>query len=302
MSDESLSDLTPTEETPASPEAEQSPSLNLDQTIQVNGEQVSVQDLLASRQRASELEEYKRHASHIMRAEGGTAEKEESTRYIMSQEGYTPEQIEEYITASKQYETQVQQSEQQPDPTPGQPMQQDDRVTQLEQRLGQAEQQAAQQKLDQMKNQLKEGVDQVAASQPIQQILEASKRINGDTDLQKTEVLLKQDIERETLALLKRERAAKGKITDASFAQAAQKAAESVSSRYRAVIGDPNSLGRTPQTGAAPDLLYQKKPVEDPKYRAGENPGQVYDKARNFAEQTLLNIAADVSAGGESKL
>ncbi len=296
MTDENnITDYTPTEETAPA----ESPSLNLDQTIQVNGEQVSVQDLLAAREKANELEEYRRHASHIMRSEGGFAEKEESTRYIMSQEGYSPDQIEEYIQASKQYETQVQQSNQPQQNSQPQP---DDRVTQLEQRLGQAEEQAAKQKLEQMRGQLKSGVDQVAASEPIQQILEASKRINGDTDVEKTATLLKQDIERETLTLLKRERAAKGSISDDSFAKAAQQAAESVSNRYRAVIGDPNSLGRAPQTGMTPDLLYQKKPVEDPKYTAGENPGQVYDKARNFAEQSLLNIAADLSSGGESKL
>ena len=297
MSEEIINDPTPTEENAAS----ESPSLNLDQTIQVNGEQVSVQDLLAAREKANQLEEYRRHASHIMRSEGGFAEKEESTRYIMTQEGYTPDQIEEYVAASKQYENQVQES-QQPQSQPASPEPQDDRVTQLEQRLGQAEQEAAQRKLDQMKVQRKQGVDEVASSAPIQQILEASKRINGDKEFEQTETLLKQDIERETLAILKRERAAKGNITDASFAQAAKAAAESVSNRYRAVIGDPNSLGRAPQTGMAPDLLYQKKPVEDPKYVSGENPGQVYDKARNFAEQSLLNIAADVSSGGESKL
>ena len=191
-----------------------SPSLDLDQTIQVNGEQVSIQDLLASRQRANELEEYKKHASQIMRGEGGMGTKEESTRYIMTQEGYTPDQIEEYVQASKQYEQQMQQPQ---EPQPQEPTPADDRVASLEQRLSQTEQMATQQKLDAMKATLKAGVDQAAASQPIKTILEASKRINGDNDLAQTELMLKQDIERETLALLKRERAATGKIADDSF-------------------------------------------------------------------------------------
>lgn len=294
MSDENIIEGDTPTETP-------SPTLDLDQTIQVNGEQVSIQDLLAARQRATELEEYRKHASEIMRGEGGMASKEESTRYIMTKEGYTPDQIEEYVQASKQYEQQMQQPTD-PQPQAQEPTPADDRVASLEQRLSHTEQLATQQKLDAMKATLKAGVDQAAASQPIRTILEASKRINGDKDLAQTELMLKQDIERETLALLKRERAATGKIADDSFARAATQAAESVSTRYRAVIGDPNTLGRAPETGTGPDLLYQKQPVEDPKYVAGENPGQVYDKARNFAEQSLLNIAADVSSGGETKL
>ena len=50
-------------------------------------------------------------------------------------------------------------------------------------------------------------------------------------------------------------------------------------------------------------MFYKKKPIEIPQFNPGKDTtSSVYEKAKTFAEDTLLDMAADISKGGDSKL
>ena len=50
-------------------------------------------------------------------------------------------------------------------------------------------------------------------------------------------------------------------------------------------------------------MFFKKKPIEIPQFKPGKDTtASVYDKAKTFAEDTLLDIAADISTGGNTKL
>ena len=94
------------------------PAMNLDSTIQVDGEEVSVKDLLNARDEAAKLREYNEHAKTLIAPAGSDTEtRENAVRYLMTQEGYSPADIEEYIQFTNN-PAPAQEAEYEPEPQP----------------------------------------------------------------------------------------------------------------------------------------------------------------------------------------
>lgn len=307
MSEEATQTETPTEaaapvETPQQeqPQAEQSaPEVNLDQKVTIDGETYTAAQMAQTIRDNQNLREYQEAASNLMRQQGDmTTEREADLRYVMTYEGYTPEQIEEYIGNMT--------GQNMPQEQPGQPEQapkEDSRVDHLNQRLEQVEEREKQLRLEALQTKLSNAVSSVTSQDSLSSISNAFKRVHGDEGHSERMAVISEDVQRETLSQLRKVRSAGGEINDSTIKTASETAAKSVADRYRTVIGDPDKLGRAPETASGQTAFYQKKPVELPKFEPGkDSTGTVYDKARKFAEESLLDIAADVSTGGNSKL
>jgi len=295
MSEEATPTETPTEapapvETPQQeqPQAEESaPEVNLDQKVTIDGETYTAAQMAQTIRENQNLREYQEAASNLMRQQGElNTEREADLRYVMTYEGYTPEQIEEYI-GSMRGQNMPQDQQGQPQQAP----QEDPRVDQLNHRL------------EALQGKLSNAVSAVTSQDSLASISNAFKRVHGDEGHSERMAVISEDVQRETLSQLRKVRAAGGEINDSTIKTASETAAKSVADRYRTVIGDPDKLGRAPETAAGQTAFYQKKPVELPKFEPGKDTtGTVYDKARKFAEDSLLDIAADVSTGGNTKL
>ena len=310
-----MSEETPTEaplETPqteaAAPEApEAAPEgVNLDQTVTVDGNTYTIKELTDQVNENQVLRDYQKAASNLMRNETQevTPERESDIRYVMTYEGYQPDQIDNYVNSLKgqQVDPNPQLS---PESAPQQEAipQADPRVDQMDRRIQDIEARERQLRVDALKGKLDNAVMKATSESAIESISNAFKRIHGDEGHQERVDTIREDIHRETISHLRRVRSSGGEIDDGSIAQASQRAAEAVAQRYRTVIGDPDKLGRTPETASGNTQFFKKKPIEFPQFKPGKDTtASVYEKAKTFAEDTLLDIAADVSKGGDSKL
>ena len=96
--------------------------------------------------------------------------------------------------------------------------------------------------------------------------------------------------------------AAGGQFSEDWVAEEAAKAANAVAGTYRTVIGDIDGLGRSPETDGELEILKSQKPVPPPEFKKGMERGDVDKDVRNFNVDALNRLAAETSAGGESKV
>jgi hypothetical protein len=114
---------------------------------------------------------------------------------------------------------------------------------------------------------------------------------------------LQEQVRENTLKnLYSRRDAAGGQFSEDWVAEEAAKAAKAVAGNYRTVIGDIDSLGRSPETDGELEILKSQKPVPPPEFKKGMERGDVDKDVRSFNVDALSRLAADTGTGGESKV
>ena len=289
-------EVAPTQEASASPP----PSLNLDQTVQVDGAEVTVGQLIDVAKQAANVHEYNQHASVLMQQNADDATKESAVRYLMDKEGYSPEQIDGYVSsltggAEKPQEGQeTMEQNQQPDP-----------VTQENaQRLSELENSQRRMNADFLRDKMRESVDSVMSSNSkIKTLLEKGATMNPEVSAEDRLKNIRQQVETSMMGNI-RGRKSRGENFNLNwFSDEGSKAADSIYDRIRTVIGDPDKIGRAPETASGAESFFaNKKPVEAPEYEAGDNMGSVDSKAREYNVDLLSRLAQDISTGDQSKL
>ena len=93
-----------------------------------------------------------------------------------------------------------------------------------------------------------------------------------------------------------------GQFSEDWVADEAAKAAKAVAGNYRTVIGDIEGLGRSPETEGELEFLKSKPEVKPPEFQKGMDRGAVDKSVRDFNVDALSRLAADMSAGGETKV
>ena len=93
-----------------------------------------------------------------------------------------------------------------------------------------------------------------------------------------------------------------GRFSEDWVADEAAKAAKSIAGNYRTVIGDIDGLGRSPETEGELEFLKSKPEVKPPEFQKGMDRGMVDKNVREFNVDALSRLAADVAAGGETKV
>jgi hypothetical protein len=93
-----------------------------------------------------------------------------------------------------------------------------------------------------------------------------------------------------------------GQFSEEWVAEEAAKAADAIAGNYRTVIGDIDALGRSPETDGELETLRSQKPVAPPEYKKGMDRGAADASVRDFNVDALTRLAADMGAGGETKV
>lgn len=93
-----------------------------------------------------------------------------------------------------------------------------------------------------------------------------------------------------------------GRFSEDWVADEAAKAAKAIAGNYRTVIGDIDGLGRSPETEGELEFLKSKPEVKPPEFQKGMDRGMVDKNVREFNVDALSRLAADVAAGGETKV
>ena len=285
------------QEAPSAPASQ--PALDLDSTVRVGGEEIPVGDLVDMARRGAAAEEYSSYASTLMRPDASDSERESAVRYLMDKEGYNSEQIEGYIASIQGRE-----------PMPEQDQPEDPRYddfaryqNHMEQRLGNLEKKQSQVGVDFLRTRMKEAVkNTMETSDVVKTLLRKSEELNGPEGNEERRTSIQAQLEAQLVENL-RSRKSRGENFEVSwFNDEVNRAADTIYNRIRSVIGDPDKIGRSPETVAGAEMLFSnRQPVEEPKYTSGDNIGTLDSKARDWNTDTLSRLAMDLSSGGETK-
>ena len=291
-----------------------SPSIDLDSTIKVDGEEVSVRDLLNSRDENLELKKYNENAKLLISPNSGDDEtRQNAIRYLMTQEGYSPQDINEYIEWSQNTTEGIQQEEisqeqyqqphQQPyeereyDPQQQQYYEEQMRMQENERaRLGELEERQSRISSELMKKEMDNELNNSFSSSN-----EMKKLLGVHEEDSSREQILKKEVESIMIENLRKRRQAGENFNKNWFAEEAGKATKLVYDKFRSVIGDPDKIQRSPETATDSDNLFNKPPLDPPKYEKGDTMGDINVKARDWTLDTLLRGAHEDGEGGESK-
>mgnify|MGYP006399626809 FL=1 len=234
----------------------------------------------------------------------------------MSQEGYSPQDIDEYVNWTKEATQDQVSAEGYEQPSYEQPYQQsveydpNEEAKQIQYYQEQAMmQEQEKQRLTEVENkQSRLGADMMKREldNSLNRVFESNEGIKKLMDVQEGEdnnrrEILHKEVETAMMDNLKRRRAAGESFNDRWFDEEAGNAAKFVYDKFRSVIGDPDKIQRSPETATDSDSLFNKPPVEPPKYERGDDMGSLTVKSHDWTLDTLIRGAREDAAGGESK-
>ena len=145
-----------------------------------------------------------------------------------------------------------------------------------------------------MNDQITDAIDSVNDGRTL---LGKLRELNGDEAAKNARAAIERDIRQTTLDMLRSRRDAAGTFNEAWVAEEARRATESVIAKYRSVIGDPNKLGRAPETASGSDYFASRKPVPAPKWKPGMRTGDVDGLLQDYNTDVLSRLASGLDNG-----
>lgn len=264
-------------------------------------EQIESQ-LQALRREKEELEAYRENARRMVTHDGAWSEDyEKAARHLMSDAGYEPESIDSWVewqktqledgTTSTPEEVSAPAIAPKDPPVSAPNNDQSDYIKKLEARLNDLENKAGDTQVQVLQRHLEDTLDRTFQQHDaVTGLLGKIQRFSGESasEHEKRTAILREDIKKETLEAVRRKTAAGGKFDPSWFDVEAEKAANSVVAKLRAVIGDPDRLMRAPETVTGEDSIRREGPVEDPKWKSGMGPADAQSMVKDFSTDKLL--------------
>lgn len=287
------------------------PAIDLDSKIQVDGKSLTVKELLdqaeklrTMEEKAQKLETYRLHTERLLKGEPEDIQgREESMRYLLTESNFDPEAIEHYVQQAlgNTYEPPTEmptiQQAQQAQPESNR------EVELLKAKLEFMEQEQQKAKVNTLKRELNTNTGRVLDSNPnLRTLVSKIKDLRGPDGLSEAMDAIKADIQDRTIKQLKLRTASTGQtVNDSWIAEEVDKAADLVYKHYLSVIGDPNRIGRAPETVTGEDIFAKKQPVAPPEFQKGDNMGSATNRLRDFSVDVLSRLAAAGEGSGASK-
>lgn len=233
-------------------------------------------ELAELREQAQQNEAFRQHVLTVMQGEAGEAAQEQSMRAILADLGYTPNQINAYF----------QQSRGASQPEGGSVNREDDRSSEQIQGL---EEEVREVKREQFKEELSRAVNAgLTGNKDVATLL--GRVSNRD----KVQGVMASEIRALTVAKAEKMRARFGRFERAWFSELANEAAKETAEKWRTVIGDFSTLGRTPETSdEITSALRNKPPVPAPRFDRRKGPGALQAELEQWSDDYLLRSLAD---------
>lgn len=215
----------------------------------------------------------------LIRGDTSPEKRKEAMIFIMEQNHYTPEQIQEALTRGGE-----------PAPT-GEP----DPVVQ-----------AVQQNANELRqiriNQVRRSMDEATQKTfdpkgPVGLLLGELATARGTAfDKDKVEKMLTARF-RDQVATRLRDRTRNGTVQyqDSWMGEEASTVAAAIAEEYRTAIGDVSLIGRAPETVSGEDEFLKSAPKTPPKYKDGMNPGDMQAQAHDFTVDALTRLTFEGS-------
>lgn len=301
------------ETTPENSEAVETPPqevINLDRTVRVGGEDIPVSELVKAREDLefmrndySKLVQFRDATSKVMRQDIDSDVREQAAREVLVGMGYKGDQIEEYVSEWMQSQQQEQQGNQ--SMSKNDDSAEDNSAEQVANAIMQAQNQAEQtsQEMNRMKAeqlnsrmnaQIMMGLDY---NKDAITMLSKLEEINGKEASFAAKTAFERDIREQSLNNLRARRSAAGTFEEAWVSEETAKATDQVLAKYRSVIGDPNKLGRAPETDSSTNAIFSRPAVQAPRWKSGMRPGDAETALDAYNKDALTRLAAGEDVG-----
>jgi len=289
--------------------------IDLDAKVLLGGTEVNVRDLAnareeleKAREEMEQLSKFREAALTVMRQDVPADMKTEAARQLLRDSGFPEDEIDRQVGAwaqggQEEYEM-VDENE---DPELQAQSEEDDdadvdlvaqSILDAQNRAAVAEEEVRRIKAERlgthMNDQITDAIDSVDDGRTL---LGKLRELNGDEAAKNARAAIERDIRQTTLDMLRSRRDAAGTFNEAWVAEEARRATESVIAKYRSVIGDPNKLGRAPETASGSDYFASRKPVPTPKWKPGMRTGDVDGLLQDYNTDVLSRLASGLDNG-----
>jgi hypothetical protein len=277
---------------------------NLDSFVEIDGERVRISELVNTIRNASEmvdeienLRSFQEATNRFIRREGEKHQIAEAASRMLEGVGYSDQEIKEFVSDWASSESTEGQEEESGDES------QEEQMSSEDPRYAKLEQETRQMRLRMMREEMQKGVvSAIDQNGEIAKMLMGLDKTRGREHATGAYQALQEQVRKATLdRLYERRDRSGGQFSEDWIQEEAAKAASDVAKSYATVIGDLDSIGRSPETVSEIDTIASKPPVPAPEFKKGMDRGAVDTSVREFNTDALSRLALDVSAGGDTK-
>jgi len=300
------------EETPENSETIETPSqevIDLDRTVRVGGEDIPVSELVKAREDLefmrndySKLVQFRDATSKVMRPDIDPGVKEQAARELLIGMGYKGDDVQNYVSEwmesqnQEQGTTRMSKNEDKNDETSAEEVA--NAILQAQQQSEQTSQELNRMKAEQlnsrMNTQIMMGLDY---NKDAITMLGKLEEINGKEASFAAKMAFERDIREQSLNNLRARRSAAGTFEEAWVSEETARATDQVLAKYRSVIGDPNKLGRAPETDSSVNAIFSRPAVQAPRWKPGMKPGDAETALDAYNKDALGRLAAGEDVG-----
>jgi len=297
---------------------EEENSITLEDEIEIDGRVYTLGEIMEAKQgydtlnqEVEGLREFKTHTNALMSNNLDSDDRLKAARVVLSESGYTPEQIENYVAEYEQamngeeddYDyDEEEDTESYEEESPEIMSQNDPRIDEARRMAEESSNQLKQYRMEMLQKEMQRGINSaIDNNRDLGVIL---GRLNDDDNQEafnNAKGRLEQQIHDQTLKMLQERRSREGNFSESWVEETAKQAADEVVGTYRTVIGDIDSIGRAPETVSGETQLSSTPPVPEPTYKEGMNRGDVDSAVTNWTTDALSRLAEESSAGEETK-
>jgi len=317
MVDETQFDDTADSELDEAVESTPTPVVDMDARVRAGGQEIPVSELLKAkedleylRQDYSKLVSFRDATSKVMRPDVDPAVKEQAARQLLMDMGYRNEEVENYVqdwmnNQNQGAKTQMTDTDDNRGGTDD-----DNSAEEVAQAILQAQQEAARaneelnrMKADHLNNKLNTQIVMgLEMNEGARTMLGKLQEINGKEALTGARAAIERDIRQQTLDNLRSRRTAAGTFEEAWISEESARATDQVLAKYRSVIGDPNRLGRAPETDSSASAFLNRKPVSAPKWKPGVSAGDMETALDAYNKDALNRLVAELGTETDGRV
>ena len=287
--------------------------VDMDAKVRAGGEEIPVSELLKAKQDLEYLQQdysklvaFRDATTKVMRPDVDPSVKEQAARQLLVDMGYRGEEVDQYVQDwmnNQQGETVSDET----DDVGGD----DDRsaeevanaILAAQQQAQRAQEELQRMKAEQLNNKLTTQVMMgLELNQGARTMLGKLEEINGKEALSAARAAIERDIRQQTLDNLRARRTQAGVFEEAWISEESAKATDQVLAKYRSVIGDPNRLGRAPETDSGAGSIFNRPAVPAPRWKPGVSNGDIESALDAFNKDALSRLAAGLDSGSDGKV
>jgi|LakMenEpi03Aug12_release.lakeMendotaPanAssembly.Ray.scaffolds.fasta_scaffold18095_3 hypothetical protein len=290
--------------------------VDMDAKVRAGGQEIPVSELLQAKANLEYLKQdydklvaFRDATTKVMRPDVDPTVKEQAARQLLVDMGYRGDEVDQYVQdwmnsnqgnndmVSDETDNNVGGDD---DDTSAEEVA--NAILRAQQEAQRAQEELQRMKAEQLNNKLTTQVMMgLELNQGARTMLGKLEEINGKEALSGARAAIERDIRQQTLDNLRTRRTAAGVFEEAWISEESAKATEQVLAKYRSVIGDPNRLGRAPETDSGAGSMFNRPAVPAPRWKPGLSTGDVESALDAYNKDALSRLAAGLDSGSDTR-